>query len=117
MGQAGFAGVAACAGIVTGGIVQNIEQRLFVGLARQPGVGAGVGLPKRAIIAGLPAFDGFGRGFVAGVRGQLIFAGPAPDAGAIGLEVEPPMSFAGGGTVGGGRFGGQEFGEQRHDFS
>jgi hypothetical protein len=116
MGQEGFAGVEACAGVVTGGIVQNIEQHLFVGLAGQPGVGAGIVLPERAVVTGLPAFDGFGRGFVAGVRGQLVFEGPAPDAGAVGLEVEAPVQFAGGGAVGGGRLGGQELGEQRHDF-
>ena len=115
MGQQGFAGVEACAGVVTGGIVQNLEQHLLVGLAGQPGVGAGVVLPERAVVTGLPALDGFGRGFVAGVRGQLVGDGPATDAGAVGLEVEPPVQFAGGGAVGGGRFGGQEFGEQSHD--
>jgi hypothetical protein len=71
MGQQGFAGVEACAGVVTGGIVQNIEQHLFIGLDRQPGVGAGVVLPERAVVAGLPAFDGFGRGFVAGCPGRV----------------------------------------------
>jgi hypothetical protein len=115
MGQEGFAGVEARASVVTGGIVQNIQQRLFVGLAGQPGVGTGVVLPERAVVAGLPAFDGFGRGFVAGVRGQLVFDGPATDAGAVGLEVEPPVQFAGEGVVGGGWFGGQEFGQQGYD--
>lgn len=116
MRQQGFAGVEACAGVVTGGVVQNIEQHLFFRLAGQPGVGAGVVLPERAGVAGLPAFYGFGRGFVAGVRGQLVCTGPAADAGAVGSEVEPAVEFAGGGTVRRGRLGGQEFGEQRHDF-
>jgi hypothetical protein len=39
MRQKGFAWGEACAGVVTGGIVQNIEQGLFVGIAGQPGVG------------------------------------------------------------------------------
>ena len=102
MGQQGFAGVEASAGVVTGGIVQNIEQHLFVGLAGQPGVGAGVVLPERAVVAGLPAFDGFGRGFVAGVGSELVFEGPAADAGAVGFEVQAAVEFAGDGAVGGG---------------
>ena len=116
MDQEGFAGIKTRAGVVTGGIIQNIEQCLLVGLAGQPGVGAGVVLPERAVVAGLPAFDGFGRGFVAGVRGELVCDGPAADAGAVDLEIEPSVDFARGGAVRGGRFGGQEFGEQRHDF-
>jgi hypothetical protein len=36
MGRKRFAWVEACAGVVTGGIVQNIEQGLFVGIAGQP---------------------------------------------------------------------------------
>jgi hypothetical protein len=73
MGQQGFAGVEACAGVVTGGIVQNIEQHLFVGLPGQPGVGVGVVLPERAVVTGLPTFDGFGRGFVAGEGSREAF--------------------------------------------
>jgi hypothetical protein len=73
-------------------------------------------LPEVAIVADLPAFDGFGGGFVAGVGSELMGAGPAPDAGAVGFEVETPVEFAGGGAVGGGRFGGEEFGEERRHF-
>lgn len=62
MGQEGFAWVEAGAGVVTGGVVQNIEQGLFVGIAGQPGVWAGVVLPEGTQIAGLPAFDRFGGG-------------------------------------------------------
>ena len=36
--------------------------------------------------------------------------------GAVGLETEPAMEFAGGGTVGRGWFGRQEFGEQSCEF-
>jgi hypothetical protein len=73
---------------------------LFVGTAGQPGVRGGIVLPEGTVIAGLPAFDGFGRGFVAGVGGELMGDGPAADAGAVGVEVETTMGFTGGGTVG-----------------
>ena len=76
---------------------------------------AGVILPESTVVAGLPAFDGFGGGFVAGVGGELMFAGPAADAGAVGLEVEAAVEFAGRSTVGGGRLGGEQFGEQCGD--
>ena len=78
--------------------------------------GGGV-LPERAIVAGLPAFDGFANGFVAGVGGQLMGEGPATDAGAVGFEVEPTMGFAGDSAVGGGWFGGEQFGDEGGDFS
>ena len=57
-------------------------------------------MPESAQIAGLPAFDGFGRGFVAGVGGELVLDGPAPDAGAVGFEAEAVLEFAGTGAVG-----------------
>ncbi len=59
----------------------------------------GVVLPECAQIAGLPAFDGFGGGFVAGVGSQLVGDDPAAHAGAVGFEVEPAMEFAGTGAV------------------
>ena len=107
--QEGFARVKACPGVVAGGVVQEVEQALRVGVSWPPGVGAGVILPAGAVVAGLPAFDGFGAGFVAGVRGEVVMAGPAADAGAVGLEVEAAMEFTGGGAVGGRRLGGEEF--------
>ena len=109
MGQKGFAWVEAGAGVVTGGVVQNIEQGLFVGLAGQPSRWAGVVLPEGTQIAGLPASDRFGRGFVAGVGSQFVFEGPASDTGAVGFEVEAAVKFAGTRAVGGGRFGSGEF--------
>ena len=109
MSQEGFAGVEACAGVVAGGVIQNIKQGLFVGIAWQPCVRAGVVLPEGTQIAGLPAFDRFGRGFVAGVGSQFVFDGPAADAGAVGFEVETAVEFAGTRAVGGGWFGGEEF--------
>ena len=115
MGQEGFAGVKACAGVVTGGVVQNIKQGLLVWIAGQPGVGAGVVLPEGSQIAGLPAFDRFGRGLVAGVRGELVFDGPAANAGAVGFKLEPAVEFAGAGAVGRGRFGSEKFFKQGQD--
>lgn len=116
VGQESFAGVEACAGVEAGGVVEDIQQDLFIGAAGQPGVGAGVVLPEGAVVAGLPAFDGFGGGFVAGVGSQLMFDGPATDASAVGFEMEAAVEFAGGGAVGGRWFGGEKFSEQGGDF-
>ena len=112
MGQQGFFGVEASAGIEAGGVVQEVEQDLFVRGVGQPSVGAGIVLPQGAQITGLPAFDRFGGLLVAGVGGQLVLECPAADAGAVGQEVEAAVEFAGTGAVGGGRFGGKEGGEQ-----
>jgi len=114
--QEGFARVEACAGVEAGGVVENVQEDLFVVVVGQPGVGAGVVLPEGAVVAGLPALDGFGRGLVAGVGGEVMFQGPAADAGAVGLEVEAAQEFTGGGAVRAGRFGVEELGEQRGDF-
>jgi hypothetical protein len=84
----------------------------FGGGAGEEGVRGGVVLSAGPEVTGLPAFDGLGRGFVAGVGGQLVGDGPAADAGAVGLEVEAAAEFAGGGAVGGAGLGGEEFGEQ-----
>jgi len=115
MGQQGFGGIEACADIEACGVIQDVEAGLFVGVAGQPSMGAGVVLPERAQVASLPAFDGFGGGFVAGVGGELVLDGPAPDAGAVGFEVEPAMEFAGTGAVGRRWFGSEEFFEQRQN--
>ena len=116
VGQEGFAGVEACAGVEPRGVVEDFEQDLFVGAAGQPGVRGGIVLQEGPVIAGLPAFDGFGGGFEAGVGGELVCEGPAADAGPVGFEVEAAMDFAGDGAVGGGWFGGKEFGDQGGDF-
>lgn len=117
VGQEGFAGVKPCAGVETGGVVEDFQEDLFVGTAGQPGVRGGIVLPEGTVIAGLPAFDGFGSGFGAGVGGELMGDGPAADAGAVGFEVEPTMGFTGRGAVGGRGLGGEQFGDQGGDFS
>ena len=117
VGQESFAVVEACAGIEARGVVEDVQQDLFVGASGQPGMRAGVILPEGTVVADLPAFDGFARGFVAGVGSELMCEGPAADAGAVGGEVEAAVEFTGSGAVGGGRFGGEEFGEQRGHFS
>jgi len=116
VGQEGFAGVEAGAGVETGGVVEDFQQDLFVGTAGQPGVRGGIVLPEGPVIAGLPAFDGFGGGFVAGVGGELMCEGPAADAGAVGFEVEPAVGFTGNGAVRRRGLGGKEFGDQGGDF-
>lgn len=116
MCQQVFMSIETGAQIVTGGIVEDVEQGLLVGLVWQPGVGAGIILPERPQIAGLPAFNGFGNRFVTGVWGQSVLAGPAADAGAVGFEVESAMEFAGGRTVRRRWLGGEEFGQQGGDF-
>lgn len=110
VGEEGFGGIEAGAGVEACGVVEDFEENLLVGSAGQEGVRGGVVLPEGAVVAGLPALDGFGRGFVAGVGGELVFAGPAADAGAVGFEVEAAVEFAGDGAVGAGGFGGEEFG-------
>jgi hypothetical protein len=116
VGQQGFCGVEACAGVQAGGIIEDVEEDLFVGATGQPGVGCGVVLPECAVITGLPAFDGFGGGFVAGVGSQMVFDGPTADAGAIGFEVEAEEEFAGDSAVSARRSGGEEFGGQGDGF-
>jgi len=117
MGQQGFAGVKPCAGVEAGGVVEDFQQDLFVGTVGQPSVRGGIVLPEGTVIAGLPAFDGFGSGFVAGVGGELMGDGPAADAGAVGFEVETTMGFTGRGAGGGRWLGGEQFGDQGGDFS
>jgi hypothetical protein len=114
VGQQGFGGIEAGAGVEAGGVVEDVEENLFVGAAGQESVGCGVVLPEGAVVAGLPALDGFGRGFVAGVGSELVFEGPAADAGAVGVEVQAAMQFAGDGAVRARRFGGEELGGQRN---
>jgi hypothetical protein len=116
VGEEGFAGVEAGAGVVAGGVVDQIEQDLLVGGTGQPGVGTGIVLPESAPVANLPAFDGLRGLLVASVWGLVVLESPAADAGAVGLEAQAAVEFAGGGAVGGGRLGGQEFGEQGGDW-
>lgn len=101
MGEEGFGGVEACADVEAGGVVEEVEQDLFVFVAGQEGVWGGVVLPEGGIVAGLPAFDRFGRRFEAGVGGEMVLKRPTTDAGACGLEVQPAVEFAGNGAVGG----------------
>jgi hypothetical protein len=49
------------------------------------------------------------------VRGEVVFAGPAANAGAVGFKIQSAMPFAGTSAVGRGRFGSEEFFEQGDD--
>ena len=113
VGEQGFGGVEARAGVEAGGVVEDFQEDLFGGATRQEGVGCGVVLPEGTVVPGLPAFDGLGSGFVAGVGSQLMGDGPAADTGTVGFKLEAAMEFAGDGTVGARWFGGEEFGGQR----
>lgn len=115
VGQEVFAFVEAGPGVVTGGVVEQVQQALFGGGAGEEGVRGGVVLPEGTEVAGLPAFDRLGRGLVAGVGGELVFDGPAADAGTVGFKLKATVEFAGGGAVGGRRLGGEEFGQQGGD--
>lgn len=100
-----FGVVDAGAGVQARGVVEDVQKRLFVRVAGQPGVRSRVVLPKRTEVADLPAADRLGGLFVTGVRREVAGDGPAADAGAIGLEGEAAEQFAGDGAVGGARRG------------
>lgn len=106
--QQGFAWVEAGSGVEAGGVVQEVEQALFGGGAGEESVRGGVVLPQGTEVADLPALDGLGRFFVAGVRGELVLLGPAADAGAVGFKLEAAVEFAGASTVGGRGLGGEQ---------
>ena len=112
VGQEIFGAVKACADIIASGIIQQIQQDLFVFGIGQEGVWGGVILPEGAQVADLPAFDGFGLGFMAGVWGEFVGQGPTANTGPVGFEVESAVEFAGGGAIGGGWFGREEFSQQ-----
>ena len=115
MGQKGFTVVEPGTHVIAGSVIKQVQQRLFVCGTRQEAVRAGIILPKGSQIADLPAFNGFGVLFVASVRSELVLDGPAADTGAVGLEIEAAMEFAGSGAVGGWRLGGEQFGQQGGD--
>ena len=115
VGQEGLAFIESGTDVVAGGVVQEVEPDLFLAGAREEGVRGGVVLPEGPFVADLPAFDGLGRGLVAGVWGELVCDGPASDAGAVGYAVAAAVEFAGAGAVSRGWLGGEEFGEQGGD--
>jgi hypothetical protein len=114
--EQGFAWIEARAGVETGSVVEDFQEDLFVGAAVEEGVGCGVVLEEGTVVAGLPAFDGFALGLVAGVRVEFVLDGPTADAGAVGFEVEAAVEFAGDGAVGGRWLGGQKFSGQSYRF-
>jgi len=60
VGQEGFGEVEAGPGVEACGVVEDVQEDLLVGAAGQPSMGRGIVLPERAVVPGLPAFDGFG---------------------------------------------------------
>lgn len=100
MGKEIFAMVESSAGIQACGIIKDIEQNMFMHLCGQPKMGAGIVLPESAKILDLPAANGFRRGFVTSVWGEVVLECPAANAGAIGFKITPAQEFTGQGTVG-----------------
>lgn len=72
----------------------------------------GIILPERTPVLDLPAFDRFARFLKACIGGQVVLQGPAPNASAVGLELESAEQFAGGRVVGRRWIGTQESVEQ-----
>jgi len=91
--SARFGRVKTGAGVDAGGVIEDVEEDLLLGLAGQPGVRGGVVLPEGAEVAGLPAAHGLAGLLVTGVRGELVSERPTAHAGAVGLELEaaPPL--------------------------
>ena len=87
----------------TGGVVENVEEHLFLRGAGEESVRGRIVLPQRAVIADLPATDGFCGLFETSIRGELVGDGPAANRSAVGLEIEPAQQLAGDGAVGGRR--------------
>jgi len=90
--QQSFGRIKTSSDVIAGGIIQYIQQNLFLWLAWQPTVRRGIILPERTQIPDLPAFESFGFSLVACVRSQLVLERPATDTGAVGFEIEwsPP---------------------------
>jgi hypothetical protein len=115
VGQEGFGRIEPRTDVETGGVVQEVEQDVFMGLERQPVMGRGVILPERSPVLRLPSLDGFAHLFITGVRSQVVLNGPAPDAGSVGLEPKTAEQFARGPVVRTGRFGTEELAQQVGD--
>ena len=115
VGEERLARVKTGAGVEASGVVEDVEEGLFLKGAWQPGVWRGVVLPERAEVAGLPAADGLGGFFAAGVRGEMVGDGPAADTGAVSLEKETAQELAGDGAVGGAGRGGKQACGERDD--
>jgi len=78
-------------------------------------MGRGIELPEFADLGALPAADG-GRGFGVGFgMGELVFAGPATNLGAVEFVVTEPQDFTGREAVVGGRGGAEAFVQERED--
>ncbi len=99
MGQQRFVVIKPGAKVIAGGIIEEIQEGLFVFGVGQEAMWTGILLPESTQISDLPAFDRFGTGFVASVGSEPILDRPTTNAGAVGLKVEAAMEFAGGGTV------------------
>ena len=81
------------------GIVENVEEHLFVLAAWKESVRRRIVLPKRAEITDLPAANWFCGCFKTRVRSEVVSDGPTANRGAVRREIEPSREFAGDGAV------------------
>jgi hypothetical protein len=110
--QERFARIELRADVEAGGVIQKVEQDMLLLLLGQPQMWGGIVLPERTPVPHLPAFDGFGSRFIAGIWSQMVGFGPTADTGPVGLKLEAPQQFAGGSVVGGGWLGTEQAVEQ-----
>lgn len=116
MSQKVFSAIKACPQIVTGGIIEDVEEHLFIGLAGQPTMRRSIVLPECAQVAGLPALDWLRLGLETSIGCELVLDSPTTDAGPVGFEVEAAKQFAGGSAIGGRWLRRKELLEQLGDF-
>ncbi len=90
-----FGRVKTSACIEARGIVENVEERLFILAAREKRVRRGIVLPECAEITNLPAANGLCGRFETGIWSEVVSDGPTADSGPIGGEIEPSQKLAG----------------------
>lgn len=77
------------------GIVENVEEHLFILAAREERVRRGIVLPECAEITNLPAANGLCGRFETGIWSEVVSDGPTADSGPVGGEIEPSQKLAG----------------------
>ncbi len=115
MGSERFGGVKASASVEAGGVVEDVEEHLFLRAIREEGVRSRIVLPEGTEIADLPATDRFCGLFKTGIRSEVVSDGPAADRSTVGLEIKAARQLAGDSAVGGRRRGTQQASGQSED--
>ena len=112
VGQQVLAFVELGPGDQTRAIVNQIQERILDGGAREPRVRRGVQLPEFADRLTLPALDGGLGTRGAGVDGQIVLMSPPAHLSPCQLDPEATVNLAGGEAVGSGWTGAQELTQQ-----